>query len=129
MAPGQSGNAAGAYRRALELGRSQLAINPKDGETMSSVALFEAHLNNRPEALRLADRSIKMEPSNNQVLFTAALTYEILGLRPAALKALRAAYEKGCSLADIEREPVLDTMHKDKAYQAWVAPLRKLAQR
>ena len=87
---------------------------------MASVALFEAHLKNRPEALRLADQAAKMAPTNNDVLFTSALVYEILGLRSAALQRLRAAREKGYSLDDIEREPVLETLRSDRSYRHWI---------
>jgi eukaryotic-like serine/threonine-protein kinase len=119
-ASGQSGKAAAAYRHALELGRRQLAVNPTDGDVMASVALFEAHLSDREEALRQAAAATRVAPSNNDVLFTSALVYEILGKRPAALQALQAAYEKGYSLDDIEREPVLAALRKSSEYQAWV---------
>jgi tetratricopeptide (TPR) repeat protein len=120
MTPGQAGKAAGAYRQALELGHRQLAINPKDWGSMASVALFEAHLGKRREALRLAEQAAKMAPSNNDVLFTSALVYEILGLRPEALQRVRAAFEKGYSLDDIEREPVLQALRNDKSYKNWI---------
>jgi len=120
FAPGQKGKADGAYRRALELGRRQLAINPKDSETMASVALYDAHLNNRAEAIQLVERSMKMAPANNEIFFTAALVYEILGEHSASLQALRSAYEKGHPLDDIEREPELAALRKDPRYQTWV---------
>jgi len=120
FAPGQKGLAAGAYRRALELGRRQLAINPKDSETMASVALYDAHLHNRAEAIQLVERSMKMAPANNEIFFTAALVYEILGEHLASMQALRAAYEKGHPLDDIEREPELAALRKDSRYQTWI---------
>jgi serine/threonine-protein kinase len=120
FAPGQAGKADGAYRRALELARRQLAVNPHDWETMASVALYDAHLNKHDEAIRLAERSVKEAPSNNTILFTAALTYEMLGQRSASLQQVRAAYAKGYPLEYIERDPDLGALRKDDRYQAWV---------
>lgn len=124
FAPGQKANAAGAYRRALELGRRQLTVNPKDAETMASVALYDAHLNNRAEAMQLAERSMKMAPANNEIFFTAALVYETLSEHLAALEALRAAYEKGHPLDDIEREPELAALRKDPRYRTWIQQVK-----
>jgi serine/threonine protein kinase/tetratricopeptide (TPR) repeat protein len=122
-ATGERNKAMEAYRRALELGRRQLNLDPKDGETMASVALFEAHLSRRQEALHLAKQACDIQPSNNEVFFTSALVYEILGNRPAALQALRAAHDKGYSMTDMEREPVLTDLRKSSEYRVWMGQI------
>lgn len=120
FAPGPANRAADAYRKALELGRQQLAINPREWETLASVALYEAHLNQPQQAIRDAERAMKMEPSNSEIFFTAAVTYEILGQRTASLEALKTAYSLGYAVAYIEREPELAAVRADARYRTWI---------
>lgn len=119
-APGQASKAPEAYRHALELARRQLKESRNDFETMSSAALYEAHLNNSAEALRHIQFARKREPLNNEIAFTASLVYEILGSRVDAINALRASFECGHSLEDIQREPDLAELRKDARFVTWL---------
>jgi eukaryotic-like serine/threonine-protein kinase len=118
--PGEEVQATQAYQKALAAAEDQLNVNPKDFETVSGMALYQAHLGQHSEAAASIAKARSLAPKDSDVLFTSALVYEIIGQRQKALTALDEATKAGYSLEEIEQEPELKALRKDPRYQRWL---------
>ncbi len=58
----------------------------------------------------------QLTPANRNVLWNAALVYELAGERDHALEALKAAIRAGQPLEEVRREPALKNLRKDPRY-------------
>ncbi len=119
---GQREDAAHAYRQAVALLEKQLAVNPRDAETWSRLAMHRADLGARDEALAGIARALRLDPKNGLVLFRSAQIHERAGLRDGALEAVRAALEAGYSREEIGKMPSLEALRRDPRYQALTGP-------
>ncbi|MHC4093934.1 MAG: tetratricopeptide repeat protein, partial [Planctomycetota bacterium] len=52
-----------AYRRAVELAREQLDVNPNDAEVLGELAKYHAMLGDRENALECLGRALEIGPS------------------------------------------------------------------
>ena len=105
------------YEKALAAAQEQLKANPNDKDALSGVALYEAHLGNKAEAQKYIAKATQQAPNDSDVLFTAALAYEIIGDREKAIAELQKSLGAGFSLEDVKREPELQALRSDKRYQ------------
>jgi len=118
--PGKDADATWAYREALSAAEDQLNVNPNDFETLSGLALYQAHLGQNREAAASIAEALSLGPKDSDVLFTSALVYEIIGQPQKSLTALDRAVKSGYSLEEIEKEPELKALRSDPKYQRWL---------
>jgi tetratricopeptide (TPR) repeat protein len=114
--PSLAAKAPDTYRKALETSQQQLKINPKDKYALSFSGLYEAHLGNKQEARNYTAQALQQAPNDSDGLFTAALVYEIIGERKAALTYLGDSLKAGFSIEDVKREPELQALRSDERY-------------
>jgi tetratricopeptide (TPR) repeat protein/predicted Ser/Thr protein kinase len=117
-APDGAAKARAAYLQAAQLGEQRLAINSKDAETLSRMALYQARLGNRADAMSRIKKAVNLSPNNRAVVWHSALVFELTGQREAALEAVRSAIRLGQPSQEIEREPALKNLRADPRYQA-----------
>jgi eukaryotic-like serine/threonine-protein kinase len=115
--PSLANRANETYQKALDTAQQRLAVNPQDAYALSGMALYEAHLGRKPEALAYIDKTLALAPKDGTVLFTVALAYEIIGDRSHALSTLDRSLSSGFSLEDVKREPELQALRSDRRYQ------------
>ena len=118
--PSQKDKAAGAYEHALAAAQQELKIDPAEKDALAGAALYEAHLGHNKQAESYVSRALSSYPEDNDVLFTSALVYEIIGNRKQALTALDKSWKEGFPLTEIEREPELSSLRSDSRYQSWL---------
>ena len=114
--PGKKTEAVEAYKRAIQLAQAASVVNPKDADALSRVALYQARLGNKMEAEAHIGKARQLTPANRNVLWNAALVYELAGERDHALEALKAAIRAGQPLEEVRREPALKNLRKDPRY-------------
>jgi serine/threonine protein kinase/tetratricopeptide (TPR) repeat protein/TolB-like protein len=119
--PELANKAPAAYMRAIELAEPQLAVNRKDAPLRASLAVYWAKLGNKEKALAEIAGALRLAPSNVNILFRAALAYELTGLRDRALKALQAAMQGGYSTEEVRKAPHLSELRRDPRYRQMVA--------
>ena len=107
-----------AYRRALDLGRSRLAVNPSDADTWSLVGLYQAKLGDAASALASIKKAESLTHHSLKVDWAAALVYEISGQRNRALSSLKVAIDEGEPPNEIRGEPALANLRKDPRFEA-----------
>jgi serine/threonine-protein kinase len=114
--PGQGAQAREAYHKARQLLLPRLARSPNDVTLLSRMALYAAREGDQAGAAQLLGRALTLAPDSPNVLFRAALAYELGANRPAALTALLKARKMGYPAKAIEAEPDLAALRRDPAY-------------
>ena len=105
-----------AYQRALALAGERLAVNPRDPELIASIGLYRARLDDPARALPDLEKARAMAPSDREVLWRAAVGFELCGRRDAALEALSAALRLGHPMVEVRNEPALSALRADPRY-------------
>ena len=77
--PGKEAAATWAYRQALSAAEDELNVNPNDSETMSGLALYQAHLGEKKEAAASIAKALSLAPEDSDVLFTSTLSTRLAG--------------------------------------------------
>ena len=104
-APGLRARAGAAYRKAIDLARAELAINPKDAAACVTLALGFAKTGNAAEAKTQIERALAIDPRDVNTFYEAAIVASAGGDSAAAIDWIRRAAEAGYSRDRIEREP------------------------
>ena len=103
-----------AYRKAVELLRGDLKLNPNDILLCTTLAAYLAKSGDARQAL--LELSKLGELQGSEPLFKASLVYEIAGDRDHALGALERAILAGYSMHEIVNEPELSLLRSDSRY-------------
>ncbi len=120
-APGYADKAPAAFRTAIGLIEQALAVNPRDSDALSSRALYEAKLGRIGPALAFTGKALAAASDDKNVLFGAAIVYEIAGKRQDALAYLDMAKRGGYSTNEIAAEPELRKLRADPRYGGLLA--------
>jgi serine/threonine-protein kinase len=115
LAAGLPDKARPALQQAIGLAEDEVLRKPNDATILSYIASYYAKLGNRERATSRIDTALALAPGEPRVLYMAALTYEVLGDRAAALKWLKAALGKGYSVASVKQDPDLRKLREDPA--------------
>ena len=113
-----------SYREAARLAEQALAGDSENALLLAEISGYYAVIGH-DSTVAAAERAVRLDPGNSDVLFRVAMTYEHLGKRPKALALLRAAIQRGYSLRHVENEPFLADLRKDIRYDHIVSGLRR----
>src|SRR5579863_1058644 len=115
--PGKRGQAADAYRKAIELASERLKLNPRDATTLGSVALYHAMRNENAAAQASIKQALVLAPKDANVLLFAALTDNQFGNGEAALRDLEKARDAGLSITLVRDDPRFDNLRAQPRFQ------------
>ncbi len=125
MKAGDTERAREGYRRAIQLAGEQLRINPKRARLLTLQAICDAKLGNRAAALRRAGSAVTMAPSDNEVLFQAAVVVALAEDADRAMRLLKQAVDHGYSSALIAGEEDLAALRDRADFKALLTPSSK----
>lgn len=111
--PGREEDSRTAYRNAAILIRPLIERAPKDATLMSRMGLYSAKLGDENTAAQMTKKAVAANPSNPDIRFRAAIAYEIIGKRDAALAELINAQQLGYPTKLISTEPDLLSLRSD----------------
>src|SRR5262249_16348616 len=114
--PGNEARATEAYRKAAELARAELAVNPRNALSHAMLAVSLAKTEQPVPAREHADLSRSLEPKNPNVLFAAAVVAEVGGRRTDAIELLRSALNAGFPARAAELDPELKKIREDRGF-------------
>ncbi|HEV8631187.1 MAG TPA: protein kinase [Thermoanaerobaculia bacterium] len=124
--PGRTVEAQSIYRKAIELAREQLAVNPSDGTLRTRLAIVLA----KSGDLRAAERElslVKEETIGPEVIYAAALV-ATLGSRPAdAVALLRRAIAAGYDRNMLARDPEFAGLRREREFLLLFGDTRRAA--
>ena len=87
---------------------------------MTELAVCNSALGKQKEAIALINNAAAHSKADPEIQFRAAEIYEQGGNHAAALKKLELAVHMGYSVADVQRDPTFEQLHKDPRYQQLV---------
>ena len=117
--PSQQSRAAEAYASAMALVRKHLAANPGDKDAHASLASYLAKTG-RPEE-SLAELAQAEDRESADYFYTATVVLELAGQRDRALAALDRAMALGYSPTEIEADPELTRLRRDRRFPQLLA--------
>jgi serine/threonine-protein kinase len=113
---GRSTEARDAYGRAIELGRAQLQVNPRDGQLRAALATWLGGHGRCDQARRDAERAALDAGADPTVHYYAAVASSICGDRDGAVRHAVRAVEGGVEV-DVRTNPDLRPLLTDPALQ------------
>jgi tetratricopeptide (TPR) repeat protein len=119
--PAERVKAPGAYARAVSAARAKLQVNPKDAYAHAIVAMSLAKVGHADEAGKEIDAALKLDPSNADVLYQAAVLAVISHDNDKALLLVGRAVMAGYPTASLARDPEFTSIHEEPAFRAAIS--------
>jgi tetratricopeptide (TPR) repeat protein/TolB-like protein len=116
--PSRRTEALSAYRKAIELAKPRLEVNPKDSFTLAFTADYYAMLNDERQAREQLGRALEIAPSDPDVLFRAAILHNHFGDKAKTLDFLDKSVAAGYSRTIIRDTPDFDSLKDDPRFRA-----------
>jgi serine/threonine protein kinase/tetratricopeptide (TPR) repeat protein len=115
--PSRRPEAADAYRKAIELAKPRLEVNPKDSFTLAFTADYYAMLDDERQAREQLHRALEAAPDDPDVLFRAAILNNHFGDNVQTLEFLQKAVAAGYSHTIIRDTPDFDHLKNDPRFR------------
>lgn len=115
---GRDREASEQFKMAIELLSEHLRVNPDDAEKLGRLAVCQAKLHWRREALESIERATALEPLNTLFMYQKAVVHALTGQTEEALESLRRALSHGYSRPEAARDPDLEPLRDSEAYRA-----------
>lgn len=113
------------YRKARELARKSLVVNPRNATAWLVIGLANAYLKEPDDAVLALRRGMEMAPDNLDMKYQSALVWNALGDASQALGLLETVIKGGFSISVIESNPELKTLIEKPRYQLLVESIHK----
>jgi TolB-like protein/Tfp pilus assembly protein PilF len=124
QAAGNAAEAEAAYRRAYDVGRRHLELNPDDPRAATMCAVSACRIGRREEGLDWAERAVAADPEDAGVRYNVACLYALEGEPERAIDCLEEAFTVGFANREwIERDPDLDSLREHPRFQTLVERL------
>lgn len=116
-AMGDTGAAADAYRRALEVVRRHIELYPDDPRAATMCAVASCRTGDRREGMRWAERALEIDPEDAGVRYNVACLYALEGERDRAMKTLEECVDLGFTNREwIAQDPDLASLRDDDRF-------------
>jgi eukaryotic-like serine/threonine-protein kinase len=112
---GRADEAAGAYRKALDLAEAEVVRDPRSGLSRVLLGMIAAQLGDRRRADAEISQSLALEPDNATVMRQAAIGYEALGERERTLAVLSRAPVR--TLEELSHQPDVKDLQQDRRFK------------
>jgi serine/threonine-protein kinase len=122
---GQREKANATYDKAIALAYKQLAVNPRDSDTMGSLALYYAKKGMPAEALNFIQRARSINKEDVRLVYTAAVVEALANHPDNALGLLREAFKRGYSVQEASSDPEFDSLRSRPDFEKLLAEFKK----
>jgi adenylate cyclase len=110
-------------RRALEILRKQMLLEPDNPRVRYMASGLLLRLGEREEGLRLADEALALRPDDFSTMYNVACTYSLAGDHERALDLLERAVERGGFVTWILHDPDIAPLRDTPRFQRILAAL------
>jgi tetratricopeptide (TPR) repeat protein len=115
------------YRHALRLAEGQRSLRPRDAKLIGHISGLHAMLDNRNEAITLAEEAVALAEEDGFVMLLACYTYEKLGDRENALHYAGKALRNKFPLRRMRAEPMLWELVQDVRFRQMIEGIHESA--
>ncbi len=115
--PARRAEARAAYRKAIELSKPRLAVNPRDASVLAFTADYYAMLDERSQANEQLARALENAPADAEVLFRAAILYNHFGDTDKTLDFLSKSIAAGYPRTAIRDTPDFDHLAGESRFR------------
>jgi serine/threonine protein kinase/tetratricopeptide (TPR) repeat protein len=116
--PSRRRDALSAYRKAIELARARLEVNPNDSFSLAFAADYYAMVDQEQQAREHLARALKIAPTDADVLFRAAILHNHFGDTDKTVEFLSKSVAAGYSRTVIRDTPDFDHLKDDPHFRA-----------
>jgi serine/threonine-protein kinase len=120
FAPDEREKAQDAYQRALTLAEEELRVNPRNAEVCADLARYHAKSGQLEQALVALRRAQALAPEDVNVIFQAAIVFNLAGQPDRSLALLKKAVEQGYSKTEIRNHPEFQVLRVRPEFQKFV---------
>jgi serine/threonine protein kinase/tetratricopeptide (TPR) repeat protein len=106
-----------SYDRAIALCLDELRVNPNDSAARASLAVCLAHRGKHDGARREIAEALRVDPTNSQVTYQAAIVANLRHDTPAAITLIGNAIQRGYSSNDIDRDPAFANLKNQAIFR------------
>jgi serine/threonine-protein kinase len=122
---GQREKANVTYDKAIALAYKELAVNPRNSDTMGSLALYYAKKGMPAQALNFIQHARSINKEAVDLVYTAAVVEALANHPDNALKLLREAFERGYAVQEARSDPELDSLRKRPEFEKLLTEFNK----
>jgi len=122
---GQREKANATYDKAIALAYKDLAVNPRNSDTMGSLALYYSKKGMTAEALNFIKRARSINKEDVGLVYTAAVVEALANHPDKALGLLREAFKRGYSVQEASSDPELNTLRSRPEFGKLLAEFKK----
>jgi serine/threonine protein kinase/tetratricopeptide (TPR) repeat protein len=105
-----------AYENTVKAARDVIAINPRDAVAHAACANALAKLGRSSEAAAAMDKALKLDPTSQNALYSAAVVALLRGTNDVALGWLQRSVSAGYPLVDLQHDPEFKSIRDDPAF-------------
>jgi tetratricopeptide (TPR) repeat protein len=116
-APGRRQDASRAYARAIAEAASASSVNPKDALVPAVVAACHAKMGDMTAASREIANALRLDPTNAQVLYYAAVIAHLRGNTQSAVTWLQQAVAAGYNSDEARRDPEMQALRDEPSFR------------
>jgi eukaryotic-like serine/threonine-protein kinase len=114
---GAKNEAMPSYRKAVELAREDLQVNPHDPDVLSSIATYYSVLGDRTHALLYLGQALQYGHNDKDILLDAASVYNNLGETGPAVEWLGKTVQAGYPASRIQGLPEFRNLENNPGYR------------
>jgi len=114
------GEAVAAYKKAADLLRQDLSVNPNSARAQATLAVCLGKIGQFSQAKQHIKRALDLEPENPTRMYQAARVANMGGNSDEALFWLRRALEAGAERYEIERDPEFANLRASETFRTLV---------
>jgi serine/threonine protein kinase/tetratricopeptide (TPR) repeat protein len=116
--PSRRPEATAAYKRAIDLARAQVQVNPKDATAQAYIAEYSAMIGDKTTAIAEIQHALQLAPADPDIMFRAALVQNQLGDRRQTIDWLKKAVAAKYSPTVIRDTPDFAHLQSDPEFKA-----------
>ncbi len=122
---GQPEKANATYDKAIALAYRAIAVNPRNSDTMGSLALYYAKKDMPAQALNFIRHARAINKEDVDLIYTEAVVEALANHPDNSLKLLREAFKRGYAVQEAKSDPELDRLRSQPEFEKLLAEFSK----